>query len=263
MPRTRSGVTQTARKKGLRVRINGGHSVVTIEVVPLGSGPAEGRHYVILFEESTTAPAPASPPAAATSAAPGKSKEHSTQLDELQDELAGTRNYLQSMIQDLEAANEELQSANEEILSSNEELQSTNEELDTAREELQSTNEELHTLNGELQARNEELARANSDLTNLLAAIQMPIVMVDNDLRVRRFTPAAEKVLNLLPGDVGRPIGHLKPNVDCPDLEQLIATAIANVSSVERQCGGPPTAPGTSSASAPTRTTTTASTAPC
>jgi two-component system CheB/CheR fusion protein len=143
--------------------------------------------------------------------------------DRLQQELNAGREYLQSIIQDLEAANEELQSANEEILSSNEELQSTNEELDTAREELQSTTEELNTLNEELQGRNEELSRANSDLINLLANVQIAIVMVSLDLRIRRFTPTAEKILNLIPSDVGRPIGHIKPNINCPDLEDRIA----------------------------------------
>ena len=150
----------------------------------------------------------------------------SQQLDLLERELAASREYLQSIIQELEAANEELQSANEEILSSNEELQSTNEELDTAKEELQSTNEELNTLNEELHGRNEELSRVNSDLVNLLASVQIAIVIISSDLRIRRFTPMAEKVLNLIPGDLDRPIGHIKPNIDCPDLEQLILESI-------------------------------------
>jgi two-component system CheB/CheR fusion protein len=140
------------------------------------------------------------------------------------------------MIQDLEAANEELQSANEEILSANEELQSTNEELDTAKEELQSTNEELNTVNEELSARNEELSRVNSDLLNLLGSVQIAIVMVTSDLRIRRFTPMAERVLNLIPTDVGRPIGDIKPNIDCPDLEQLISDSIESVNIREREC---------------------------
>src|SRR5204863_504598 len=135
----------------------------------------------------------------------------------LRDELSASREYLQSIILDLEAANEELQSANEEILSSNEELQSTNEELDTAKEELQSTNEELNTVNEELHARNDELARINSDLVNLLHGVQMAIVIVAGDLRIRRFTPMAEKILNLIPSDVGRPISQIKPNIHCPD----------------------------------------------
>jgi two-component system CheB/CheR fusion protein len=141
-------------------------------------------------------------------------------------ELEDTRQQLQSIIDDLAGANEELQSANEEILSSNEELQSTNEELDTAKEELQSTNEELSTLNDELHGRNEELSRLNSDLVNLPGSVQIPIVMVANDLRIRRFTPAAERVLNIIPSDVGRPIGHLKPNFHCPDLEVLIREVV-------------------------------------
>jgi two-component system CheB/CheR fusion protein len=149
--------------------------------------------------------------------------------------LAASREYLQSIIQDLEAANEELQSANEEILSSNEELQSTNEELDTAKEELQSTNEELNTLNEELHGRNEELGQANSDLLNLLANVQIAIVMVSNDLKIRRFTPMAERVLNLIAGDIGRPISHIKPNIHCPDLERLIAEVIDTVTMTERE----------------------------
>ena len=156
-------------------------------------------------------------------------------MQQLEQELAASREYLQSIIQELEAANEELQSANEEVLSSNEELQSTNEELDTAKEELQSTNEELNTVNEELHGRNEELSRANSDLVNLLGSVQIAIVIVASDLRIRRFTPSAEKLLNLIPGDVGRPIGNIKPNVQCPDLEKLCAEVVDTMMPVERE----------------------------
>jgi two-component system CheB/CheR fusion protein len=230
---------KTVRKEGLRVRVEGDLREVTVEVVPVGSGAADGRHYLVLFEEPGAPGVAVAPPRPAVPPSPPQEGEEAALVDELRDELAGTRSYLQSMIQDLEAANEELQSANEEILSSNEELQSTNEELDTAKEELQSTNEELHTLNEELQGRNEELGRANSDLTNLLSSLQMAVVMVDNDLRIRRLTPAAERMLNILPTDVGRPVGHIKPNFDCPDLDQLIRAAIDEVSTVERQVRGP------------------------
>ena len=128
-----------------------------------------------------------------------------------------------------------LQAANEEILSCNEELQSTNEELDTAKEELQSTNEELGTLNDELHARNEELTLANGDLVNLLVSVQIPIVIVTRDLRIRRVTPAAEGLFNVIPSDIGRPIGHLRPNFSCPDLEATIAEVIDAVSARERR----------------------------
>jgi two-component system CheB/CheR fusion protein len=163
-------------------------------------------------------------------------------LNDVRKELTSTREYLQSIIQELEAANEELQSANEEILSSNEELQSTNEELqstneelDTAKEELQSTNEELNTVNDELHARNEELTRANSDLTNLLGSVDIPIVIVGSGLEIRRFTPRAEQLFNLIPGDVGRPIGQINPNFDAAGLDGLIRQTIDLVAPQERE----------------------------
>ncbi len=223
-----------ARKEGLRVRAPEGIVDVTVCVIPLGQNSPEGRHFLVLFE----APKAPSPPAPAKAPKPkGKTPKHKDdgRVARLQQELAASREYLQSIIQDLEAANEELQSANEEILSSNEELQSTNEELDTAKEELQSTNEELNTLNEELHGRNEELMHVNSDLVNLLASVHIAIVMVDSDLRIRRFTPMAEKVLNLIPTDIGRPISDIKPNFDCNDLEKLITESIDTVTIKERE----------------------------
>ena len=120
-------------------------------------------------------------------------EEHSPlgkQIVQLRQELAATREYLQSIIESQEGTNEELQSANEEIQSGNEELQSTNEELQTSKEELESANEELHTVNEEMQHRNELLTQLNNDLTNLLYSVSLPIVMVGADLSVRRYHPA-------------------------------------------------------------------------
>jgi two-component system CheB/CheR fusion protein len=172
---------------------------------------------------------------AAPSAPAAGRRQSKSQMHFLERELAASREYLQSVIQELEAANEELQSANEEILSSNEELQSTNEELDTAKEELQSTNEELNTVNEELHGRNEELSRVNSDLLNLLGSVQIAIVIVGADMRIRRFTPMAEKVLNLIPTDVDRSIGHINPNIEGANLEQMITECIDSISPIERE----------------------------
>ncbi len=215
------------RKAGLQVRAGARWLPVTLDVIPLTTA---GRlHYLILFESPATDGEGAARPLPSPKPRNGRGA-----VDLLQRELAASRDYLQSIIQELEAANEELQSANEEILSSNEELQSTNEELDTAKEELQSTNEELNTVNEELHASNDELSRVNSDLINLLASVQIAIVIVSADLRIRRFTPMAEKVLNLIPGDLDRSIGHINPNIDCPNLDQLIAECIDSVTVLER-----------------------------
>ena len=221
------------RRPGLQVRVNGAFRAVDVEVTPLADG--EGRCFLVTFEESTAARAagPADAPGGGTAEAkPGDAKPGDAA--QLRRELTANRTYMQSVINDLEAANEELQSANEEILSSNEELQSTNEELDTAKEELQSTNEELNTVNEELQDRNEELGRANADLNNLLANVQIAIVIVSADLRVRRFTPMAGRVLNLIPGDLGRPLSQINPNIDVPDLASRIQRVIEDVEPYER-----------------------------
>ncbi|HEY4592827.1 MAG TPA: CheR family methyltransferase, partial [Thermoanaerobaculia bacterium] len=218
------------REEGLQLDSGGGAREIHLEVVPVRGSPAGEGGFLILFEEPTPTPPPDGK--RARSKAPGPQARTATWEEAAQrenarlaQELAATREYLQSVIEQQEAANEELQSANEEIQSANEELQSINEELETSKEEIQSSNEELATVNDELQARNFELSHSNNDLTNLLASVQMPIVMLGPDLRLRRFTPAAEKLLNLIPSDIGRPIENIRPNVDIPNLPDLVHDA--------------------------------------
>jgi two-component system CheB/CheR fusion protein len=103
-----------------------------------------------------------------------------------------------------------------------EELQSTTEELETSNEELQSANEELATLNEELQNRNTQLSEAHNDILNLLGSIDVSVILLDRDLRIRRTTPTAEKVLNILASDIGRPLRDLALEVVIPGLEQSL-----------------------------------------
>ncbi|MCE9612026.1 MAG: PAS domain-containing protein [Chthoniobacter sp.] len=206
-----------AVRRGVQVKAEDGFREVSVEVIPLPATPDDPADcYLVLFAES--------PPAATKpQQPPGKTaRARDKVVEQLQQELLATKEYLQSVLGEHERGHEELQSANEEILSSNEELQSTNEEMETAKEELQSTNEELTTVNDELQTRNAELSQANGDLVNLLNSVQVPIVILGGDLRIRRFTPLAERVLNLIPGDVGRPLSDLRPSLRGPDLEKLI-----------------------------------------
>ncbi|MFB3853684.1 MAG: CheR family methyltransferase [Vicinamibacterales bacterium] len=222
---------KVVHKEGLRVRSNGGWTTLDLEVVPLTA--LSTLHYLVLFHQRPSGRTGKTVRAQKEPREPrGSAKSRVARIEE---ELAATREYLQSVIQEVEAANEELQSANEEVLSSNEELQSTNEELDTAKEELQSTNEELNTLNDELQARNEELTRVNSDLMNLLGSVEIAIVIVSTDLKIRRFTPMAEKLFNLIPGDIGRPITQVRPSFECPDLGDLILDVVDRVAPFERE----------------------------
>jgi two-component system CheB/CheR fusion protein len=223
-----------SRKKAVPLRSDGKQRRIDLEAIPIGK--SESRQYLVVFEDAaarrTTDGIGAKPALARRKAGSGARTRAAAQL---QEELAASARHMEAMVQDLGAANEELQSANEEILSSNEELQSTNEELDTAREELQSTNEELSTVNDELQARNGELSRANSDLVNVLSNVQIAIVIVTDDLKIRHVTPAAEKILNVMLSDVGRPIGHIKPNIGNVDLEVIIRSVVDTGMVVERE----------------------------
>ena len=82
------------------------------------------------------------------------------------------------------------------------------------------------TVNEELQNRNDELTKVNNDLNNLLSSVSIPIVMLGSDLRVRRFTPMSEPVMNLIGTDIGRPITDIKPNLRLPDLKQIISHVV-------------------------------------
>jgi len=57
------------------------------------------------------------------------------------------------------------------------------------------------------------LSRANNDMNNLLAGTGIGTVFVDHELRILRFTPAASGILNLIPGDIGRPVAHIASNL--------------------------------------------------
>jgi two-component system CheB/CheR fusion protein len=123
-------------------------------------------------------------------------------LQDLEQDLQFTRENLQATVEELETSNEELQATNEELLAGNEELQSTN-------EELQSTNEELYTVNAEYQNKIIELTEVQNDVDNLLLYSGVGILLLDEDLCVRRFSPQAAEVFHLAHGDVGRPFRHL------------------------------------------------------
>ncbi len=140
----------------------------------------------------------------------------------LKQEFLRTVERLNAVSREKDVYTEELKVANEAIQSSNEELQSLNEELETSKEELQSTNEELQTLNDELQEKNSALTNLNGDLSNFFASSNIPLIIVGNDLRIKRFTPTARKVMNLILSDVGRPLGDIKTNVGITDLEERV-----------------------------------------
>jgi two-component system, chemotaxis family, CheB/CheR fusion protein len=220
----------------IRFESDGSSGLLDIVVLPVRTSTGNDESYLILFREKED----------------GKNKKTGTQktnkdrknvistnseseTDRIKKELILTKEHLQSIIEERDAANEELRSALEELQSSNEELQSTNEEMETAREELQSTNEELETVNDELSNRNDQLNIINNDLQNLISSLHIPIIMLDRDLKIRRYTPKAEKIWNLITSDIGRPIGNINPNIEIPEIKEHILEVLDNLETKEFQ----------------------------
>ncbi|HEY1142681.1 MAG TPA: CheR family methyltransferase [Sphingomicrobium sp.] len=208
------------------MRENGDAELVNLIVEPVGEAE-ELTALVVLFQDA----------GAVLEAPVGDlpSSERDEHVERLEAELRLTKERLQTTIEELESTNEELKSSNEEYQSINEELQSANEELETSKEELQSVNEELQTVNSELAHRVSDLARANSDLKNLLESTQIATIFLDNDLRVRSFTPAATEIFHLLESDVGRPIDHLGSRISYPDLTDDVRKVLTKLGNVQRE----------------------------
>ena len=173
---------------------------------------------LMIFSESVAATAEPVPPRPLPTSSKKINEDGQplTDVNILQQELSETKEVLQKAIEEAETTNEELQSANEELISSNEELQSAN-------EELQSLNEELHTVNAENQLRIKQIMELNDDLNNYFASTDIGQVFLDSNLHIRKYTPQATALINLIETDVGRPISHISNNIAYPDLTKDIS----------------------------------------
>ncbi|MDQ1816310.1 chemotaxis protein CheB [Massilia sp. CCM 9210] len=150
-------------------------------------------------------------------------------------ELQRTRVQLQDTIEHSETSTEELKAANEELQAINEELRSATEELETSKEELQSVNEELMTVNVELKNKVEETGKVNDDLQNLIASTDLATIFVDRDMRIKRYTPHACDLFNLIASDIGRPLHDITHKLRYPELAKDAAATFGSLRPVERE----------------------------
>ncbi|MBK5969962.1 MULTISPECIES: chemotaxis protein CheB [Thiorhodovibrio] len=243
----------------IRVKTNGDFARVNLSIRPIkpvargGSGDDPGSYYLVVFEPAANAssddagakPAPDSATGATPKTKPSTDSEGPEpapsyeqairRIAELEDELHANEDYLQTTREEMETSNEELKSTNEEMQSVNEELQSTNEELETSKEELQSVNEELATVNTELQTKVVDLSRANDDMNNLLAGTGVATLFVDDRRCISRFTPAMTKIIKLIPGDTGRPVGDIVSNlIGYTTLEEDVDSVLQTLVPIEK-----------------------------
>ncbi len=206
------------------VEIGGVSEVITLEVRPLGMGePAHGYYLVLFQKETEVEPGPVS------------ESKHAAVARDLDEEIQFLKGQLNTTVEQYEATMEELKASNEELQSMNEELRSATEELETSKEELQSVNEELSTVNHELKSSVEELSRTNSDLTNLMASTDIGTIFLDRHLRIQRFTPSAQKIFNLLPADLGRPLSDITNKLAYADFISDAEKVLHDLHMIERE----------------------------
>ncbi|GMA57966.1 hypothetical protein GCM10025858_24690 [Alicyclobacillus sacchari] len=204
------------------------HVRVSLVIRPLSHVVERFRNYVlVLFKDAERTPQFASTYGDMVTSV----NQH---VIELERELQMYQEKLQVTVEELETSNEELQATNEEIVAANEELQSTN-------EELHSVNEELLTINAEYQLNIQQLTELNNDMDNFLASTQIGTLFLDREMRVRRFTPAITKEINLLEVDIGKPISHishhLKYDEMVQDAEKVLATSVPIEREIESKTG--------------------------
>ena len=208
----------------------GGSGSVTIEVIPFRAPPSQEWFFHVLFRAEGGTGAESAPKAPLQDSVDAAAEQRVAVLHE---QIVGMREAFQAMLEDKEATNEEIQVVNEEMQSANEELQSTNEELETAKEELQSANEELTTLNEELGVRNTELTRFFNDLNNLSSGVDLPVIMLDKNLRMRRFSSQAAKMFKLEDAEIGDRIAILGAQV--PELPKLATQVMRRRQQIEKE----------------------------
>lgn len=219
---------RAVRREGIRFEGERDGNSLAIEVIPLRH--LTERVYLVLFDLNGSTPERRPKQAAFVTPreAPGR-------IAELETELAESRDYLQAMQEKNESSYEELQAAAEEAQSANEELQSVNEELETSKEELESSNEELTTINDEMAARNAELSRLNADLNNLQGSLNTAILLLGSDYTIRRFSAEAQRLFNLLPTDIGRPLAGIRHNLELAGLDRILSQAMTTASRQEKE----------------------------
>lgn len=225
------------RQEQIQIQSSGRSTCLNLEVIPFQPN-ISGLYFLVIFEAVSS---PVTPPTDTPS-------KHQTpealerEIVQLRQALAAATQrelsdqaHLQAVIQEQSSLNQSLRVANEEIISSNEELQSTNEELQTAKEEIQATNEELSTTNDELRSRNLQQSQNSSDINNFVDSISVPILMLTNDLRIRRFTLAAQRLFNFLPTDIGRLFSYFRTDFDISNLEAIASEVLETLNTQDHE----------------------------
>lgn len=219
---------KTVEAKNIRAKFDGDEKCVNIMVRPVGTPEAAA---LVMFEETAGEP-PAEESAQAIIAG---DKAMEAVVRRMEDDLKHTKDQLRNTIEQYETSTEELKASNEELQAINEELRSASEELETSKEELQSVNEELTTVNNELKDKVDETTRVNSDLQNLMQSTDIATIFLDRTLQIKRYTPRATEIFNLIPTDLGRPLSHITHRLEPDNFQRDAAKSLQSLQTIEQE----------------------------
>ena len=216
------------RTAPVRVEHGEGHSRVRISVHPVD--PAEGAPgmTLVLFEEIDET----------ESALPAGLPEDRLLVARYEKEVERMKAHVHHIVEQADISTEDLKASNEELQSINEELHSLTEELETSKEELQSMNEELSTVNSELKTKVDETDKVNDDLQNFIMASEIASLFVGRDLHIKRFTPEAASIFNVIASDIDRPLLDITNQLEYPELADDLRDVIEKLKVVERPIDG-------------------------
>ena len=200
--------------------------LVEMSVRFFGDAAVDSALALVMFDE-----VPEKPPGVAVRST---SQAHQLLIDQLEAEIRHLKEDLQETIEQTEISTEELKASIEEQQAVNEELRSASEELETSKEELQSINEELTTVNFELKIKVDETGMMNDDLQNLIASSDIATIFIDRSLHIKRFTPQAASIFNLIESDINRPLMDITHKLDYGSLADDAAGMLKTLNPIER-----------------------------
>jgi two-component system CheB/CheR fusion protein len=78
------------------------------------------------------------------------------------------------------------------------------------------------------------VSRANNDLQNLMSATDVATLFLSPALRINRFTPTLAEIVNVAPGDEGRPISDFTHRLEYDEFARDARRVLANLAPLER-----------------------------
>ena len=129
---------------------------------------------------------------------------------------------LRKLESELESTQATLQNSTEKLQQEQTGTDKINRELIIANTNIKNAYQELYSINQAYFSQVEVLKELNNDLENLLRSIDIGVIFLDRQLKIRKYNSSAQKIINFRTTDIGRSIKDLKHNLDCDNLIEIL-----------------------------------------